>query len=478
MQKWIIPDSGPILPSINAMTFFLIVLGYAFVLAQFCPRTHASPQNLRTETTNVNGHLTTLTIQSFGSKGTLGIEFSQPAKTRGPAPVSPTVASKPNPIKSGLTTFGDSYAAGFGTGRTTFDSCAQGQFSYGKILASGAPKGTFHERQECTGAVIVDVAQGVDTDSQIDVWRFPQSADVVTLSIGGNDLGFSDIVDGCFVRFFRTKSPDCEKSISRARDILKNGTIQSFIEITLVQIINKSTRDDLKVFLTGYPAFFNVDTKFCNDVSFSYWPPIPRNVPSSPCDAKRKPCLSQEIRQTANDLSIEVNRMLAAAVQRVNAEKGPKVHFIDPNPAFNGHRFCEVDDGKEVVEPNPDRADTWFFLSEWHDNKLDGGIAAAAEDIDPTLGNENANTTAIPPSSSVCGDISNPKNFVLCAVAQINEDPTSPEYQRLVEDQKEIQSGNFSAHHIPWFIPTRLAKTFHARTLGEKAYADLIIQAS
>ena len=140
-----------------------------------------------------------------------------------------------------------------------------------------------------------------------------------------------------------------------------------------------------------------MDTKFCNDVSFSYWPPIPRNVPSSPCDAKRKPCLSQETRQTANDLSIEVNRMLAAAVQRVNAEKGPKVHFIDPNPAFNGHRFCEVDDGKEVVEPNPDRADTWFFLSEWHDNKLDGGIAAAAEDIDPTLGNENANTTAIPP---------------------------------------------------------------------------------
>jgi hypothetical protein len=204
----------------------------------------------------------------------------------------------------------------------------------------------------------------------------------------------------------------------------------------------------------------------------SYWLSIPRNEPSSPCNADRKPCLSQEIRQTANDLSIDVNRMLAAAVQRVNAEQGPKVHFIDPNPAFNGHRFCEVDDGEEVIEPNPNRADTWFFLGEWHDNKLDGGIVAAAEDIEPTLGNENANTIAIPSSSSVCGEISNPKNFVLCAVAQINEDPTSPEYLRLVQDQKEIQSGNFSAHRIPWFIPTRLAKTLHARTLGEKAYAD------
>jgi hypothetical protein len=141
VQKWINPASRPILPSTNAMTFFPVVLGYAFLLAQFSPHTHASPQNLRTETTTVNGHVTTLTLQSFGSKGTLGIEFSQPAKTSGPAPVSPTAASKPKPIKSGLTKFGNSYAAGFGTGRTTFDTCAQGQFSYGKFLAAGAPKG-------------------------------------------------------------------------------------------------------------------------------------------------------------------------------------------------------------------------------------------------------------------------------------------------------------------------------------------------
>lgn len=302
----------------------------------------------------------------------------------------------------------------------------------------------------------------------------------MTLSVGGNDLDFSDIVKGCFLRLVARTAPACDVFIEIARDKIQNGTLQSFIETTMVQIINKSTRDNSKLFFTGYPAFFHVDTQLCNEVSFALFVEA-RVTPNVPCDLKMRPCLTQELRRTVNQLTFEFNHMLSAAAKRVNAEKGQKVHLIDPNPAFDGHRWCEVDEfGQEVNEPDKIRAETWSFLSNWPDNKLDGRIAGpyAQDPMDLSLGDFNTNTTPKPPSSAVCGDTADPKNDILCAIAQINEDPTSPQHQAFMQQHDEIRAGNFSANHIKWWMITSIFKTFHRRTLGEKAYADLIIEAS
>ena len=388
----------------------------------------------------------------------------------------PNVVTDTGPRATGITQFGDSFRAGLGTGQTTTDSCRLGQFSYGAILANefAVPSSDF-ERRECSGAVIIEVAQNEDSkDSQIDEWENADKSDVVALSIGGNDLGFADIVDGCFVRIHRANSPDCQKSIDTANDKIKNGTLQSNIETALVQIINKSKNPNLKVYLTGYPAFFNVDTEYCNEVSFAFFN-FGHTTPTKHCNVDTKPCITQGFRRTVNQLSTDVNSMLSAAVDRVNQEKGSNaVNFINPDASFDGHRFCESSNGQDVQEPKTSRSDTWFFLSAWPDNKLDGTLASLEDAADPSLGNANTNTTAIPPSAAVCDGSILSANYVLCAMALVNEDPTSPEYALLAQQQEEIRNGNFSASHIEWWKPTRELKTFHPRTLGQNAYAELI----
>lgn len=37
-------------------------------------------------------------------------------------------------------------------------------------------------------------------------------------------------------------------------------------------------------------------------------------------------------------------------------------------------------------------------------------------------------------------------------------------------------SSNISTLEVPWYVPTRSAKTFHPKTLGHKVYADLVLE--
>ncbi|RVX65813.1 hypothetical protein B0A52_10329 [Exophiala mesophila] len=57
------------------------------------------------------------------------------------------------------------------------------------------------------------------------------------------------------------------------------------------------------------------------------------------------------------------------------------VTFIDPNPAFNGHRFCEKGGDTEVTEPDSSRIDTWFFLSGWPDNAPLNAATASGNEV-------------------------------------------------------------------------------------------------
>lgn len=79
-----------------------------------------------------------------------------------------------------------------------------------------------------------------------------------------------------------------------------------------------------------------------------------------------------------------LNELLSSAVDGINKlrlTQKPMAIFIDPNEAYNGHRFCEQD----VEEPAPGRDDTWVFLSGWPDNARpdnpSGRIASALQDV-------------------------------------------------------------------------------------------------
>jgi lysophospholipase L1-like esterase len=378
--------------------------------------------------------------------------------------------TKPNPIQKGYVAFGDSFAAGFGTGTTTTDSCRRGEFSYPKQLNASAPAGIDFQNIACSGAVITEIISG-GANSQIDAWINPADSDIATLSIGGNDVGFSKILDACVLQSFGGLGQafvyDCQARIKDATAKMTGNDLYRNVTQALTEIVTKSGRSDFKVYFTGYPAFFNVDTTYCNDVTFFYSSP---HHSSSPID-DGYPWLSQQLRLQLNDLLGSLNQFLSGLVNDFNSQpqfqNNPQVIFVPTDPAFNGHRFCE----EGVLEPDPSHADTWFFLSGWSDDTLPGATTQLAFEDLVTQGN----ATALPDPNTCDPYDSNSSVAFQCRTALAVATSGTQANEIFEEDLQFVASGEFSDVSIPWWLPTRQAKTFHPKTLGHLAYKNAIM---
>src|SRR2546429_8224591 len=103
--------------------------------------------------------------------------------------VEPSATVQRLPIQKGYVAFGDSYAAGIGTGTTQGGGCRQGENSYPQQLAAQAANQIDFQNLPCSGAKVGEIVQG-GKDSQIDAWTNPQNSVIASLSIGGNDVRF------------------------------------------------------------------------------------------------------------------------------------------------------------------------------------------------------------------------------------------------------------------------------------------------
>lgn len=164
------------------------------------------------------------------------------------------------PIKTGYVAFGDSYAAGIGTGVTEGSGCRRGQFSYPQQLASLAPEADF-QNLPCSGAIVTDVR---GDSGQISAWSNPERADIATISIGGNDIGFYNILTACVLRVGQGFAGNCDEAISKAYEIINGRELSENVIAALREILTKSGRDDFKIYQTGYPSFFNDATESCD----------------------------------------------------------------------------------------------------------------------------------------------------------------------------------------------------------------------
>jgi lysophospholipase L1-like esterase len=408
--------------------------------------------------------------------GVAPVQTSTSVLTRAEHPVT----AQRIPIQKGYVAFGDSYAAGIGTGTTQGGGCRKGQNSYPKQLASEAGDQIDFQNLPCSGAKVGEVLQG-GKNSQIDAWTNPQNSDIATISIGGNDIGFYDILTACVLRVGQFRAGDCNEQVQKAYDMINGRALFNDIASALHQIIDKSGRADFKIYQTGYPAFFNVDTDSCDFTTFYYWQPGHHSFHLIGNWAY----LFKDLRLKLNNLVIDLNTMLSQVVDQVNQEyPEQRVVFIDPNPAFNGHRFCEKDGNTEVTEPDSSRIDTWLFLSGWPDNSLLDSATASGNEAQELRELQAGNTTALP-DPYICNPTATGDNDwydrMLCEMAQAvmlppPADDQGPNEASLVVQQQmqAIADGNFTALEIPWYVPTRSAKTFHPKTRGQNAYKQLI----
>lgn len=227
-------------------------------------------------------------------------------------PGSPAVAAVPVPYVA----LGDSYSSGEGNG--PFDGpchrALRGDSAYPRMLHSLVgylAQPSFHA---CTGATIEDVLarpQPRRGAQRIQLEYVGSSTRLVTLTIGGNDLGFEDIVKQCLL------PGNCSKW--KLADKVEAGlqTIKAQLVDAYTRIRGRMDAGG-QLLVAGYPRLF---------VSG---------------DADCKLFISNTEASWMNSLVARGNRRIAEATRAANRQEG-NVSYVDVTERFAGHELCSED---------------------------------------------------------------------------------------------------------------------------------------
>ena len=193
---------------------------------------------------------------------------------------------------------GDSYSSGTGT-RTYYDSgCQRSNYSYAKLI----------DTQRANTDVVLDACSGAKTQDVLNnqLGSLTSTTRWVTITIGGNDAGFSSVITECAQPGWMS---NCDGAINTAQSYI-NNTLPG--RLNLVYDAIKSRAPNATVIVLGYPRIFmGVD---CNAGTFFSGSEMTR------------------LNQTADLLKSKT----AAQV----ATEGAKFVFKDVIPAFVGHAVC------------------------------------------------------------------------------------------------------------------------------------------
>lgn len=138
---------------------------------------------------------------------------------------------------------GDSFSSGLGTRDYDDDDCKRGPAAYPEVWSESHATASF-DFVACSGATTDDVL-----DNQVSALE--SDTDLVTITIGGNDVGFADVITTC-----RTGSEaDCEEvgeeAENQVRDVLPGLLDQTYSAIT-------EAAPAAEVVVLGYPRLFEL----------------------------------------------------------------------------------------------------------------------------------------------------------------------------------------------------------------------------
>ncbi|KAK4448512.1 putative esterase [Podospora aff. communis PSN243] len=385
------------------------------------------------------------------------------------------------PIIPGFVALGDSYSAGIGTPipGPRENNCRQGTGAYPFLLArdlllntTASPEGNTtspFQWLSCTGSLTTDLLSSPSSSSstsQIDAFTtHPNPPTFATLSIGGNDLLFFDVLNACIFRFYSFYSGTCASALAASEAALASPDFDLRLLLVLREILDKvrwEKHPDFTITVTGYARFFNDATPDCDDVSLGVW--------WGGAGVVRGPKLSREVRRRMNELVVRVNEKIRATVEGVNgAFMGmERVLFVDYDEEFEGHRFCE----EGVKEPDYGREETWFFLP----GGGDSGEGRGAPEPPPKDGEGWLEKESELVEAETCleraekgGDWG---ERALCYMAVVKE--RFPEERLMWEDKEERLKGQ--EVRTMWRAPTYYGKTFHPRSKAHEAIRDKIYE--
>lgn len=145
---------------------------------------------------------------------------------------------------------GDSYASGLGSGNTS-GSCSQSPNAFGPLWAS--QNGATFSFAACSGAKTTDVVS-----SQLSA--LSSSTTLVSVLIGGNDVGFSSIMETCVLQ----SDSACESAVNTAEQYAQN-TLPGQLNTMLSDI--HSHAPNAKIVELDYPDFYDLSVSVCIGLS-------------------------------------------------------------------------------------------------------------------------------------------------------------------------------------------------------------------
>lgn len=211
---------------------------------------------------------------------------------------------------------GDSYSSGDGAGSYSDGSCLESANAY-PVLWHNSHGGNF-VNATCSGATTTDVI-----NSQLG--GLSSSTTLVSITIGGNDVGFANVMLTCVLSSTSTCVSAVQKAENQAQTTLPGELDNAFAAI-------RSHAPNAKVVVLDYPQFYDLSK-------------------SSTCIG-----LSTTDRQYLNQGASVLDSVIQSAAGRAGDS------FVDVNPYFAGHQIC--DSGSYIISVD------WLNLGDsYHPNK-------------------------------------------------------------------------------------------------------------
>lgn len=224
--------------------------------------------------------------------------FTLAATLAAAAPASAAPAGPTAPAATGVryVALGDSYAAGLGTGREQGD-CDRSPAAYGPQWARAHQPASF-TFAACSGAT----TRSIRTHRMS---ALSPATTLVSLTVGGNDVGFSDVIETCIIG----STHDCLQAVRGAEHAMV-ASLPRGLDGLLAAIRRHAPA--ARVVLTGYPLLFD---------------------PSRPGSCS----------QISHREQAELNRganLLDATIKSAAARHGAA--FADVRAAFRHHAICDA----------------------------------------------------------------------------------------------------------------------------------------
>ncbi|MEV4662213.1 SGNH/GDSL hydrolase family protein [Micromonospora echinofusca] len=189
---------------------------------------------------------------------------------------------------------GDSYSSGVGAGPYDWSGCLRSQKSYAPLWAAANNVDSFRF-PACGGAVTADVINN-------QVSSLSSTTTLVTITIGGNDAGFADVITSCRLG----STSECTNAVNEAK-AFATGTLPGRLDRTYAAIRERAP--NARLIVLGYPRLF--ETNYCGLLAMSSY--------------------KRTILNEAADTLAAVTSARAAAAGAT---------FADTRPTFAGHGVC------------------------------------------------------------------------------------------------------------------------------------------